>query len=76
MMAEDLNGKGNIANLQGPLGSSPELDRTQGITQTRTKYPGLKVLAKGTAIWKRDEASTRRKTGCPSFGADGRHLRE
>ena len=36
-MAKHLGGKGNIVILQGPLGSSPELNRTKGI---------MKVLAK------------------------------
>src|SRR5659263_628263 len=31
MMADKLGGKGNIVIIQGPLGSSPELDRTKGI---------------------------------------------
>jgi ribose transport system substrate-binding protein len=68
MMAKKLNGKGNIVVLQGPLGSSPELDRTKGITQTLAKYPNIKVLAKDTANWKRDEAVNKTKNWLSSFG--------
>ncbi|SIM51357.1 monosaccharide ABC transporter substrate-binding protein, CUT2 family [Micromonospora cremea] len=68
MMAKKLNGKGNIVILQGPLGSSPELDRTKGITQTLAKYPDIKVLAKDTANWKRDEAVNKTKNWLSSFG--------
>ena len=68
MMAKKLNGKGNIVVLQGPLGSSPELDRTKGITDTLAKYPDIKVLAKDTANWKRDEAVNKAKNWLSSFG--------
>jgi ribose transport system substrate-binding protein len=68
MMAKKLSGKGNIVVLQGPLGSSPELDRTKGITQTLAKYPNIKILAKDTANWKRDEAVNKTKNWLSSFG--------
>jgi len=70
MMAKELNGKGNIVILQGPLGSSPELDRTKGIEQVLEKYPDIKVLAKDTANWKRDEAVNKVKNWLSSFGND------
>ncbi|ART69528.1 xylitol/threitol ABC transporter substrate-binding protein [Mycobacterium dioxanotrophicus] len=68
MMADKLGGKGNIVVLQGPLGSSPELDRTKGIKDTLTKYPGIKILAIDTANWKRDEAVNKMKNWISSFG--------
>lgn len=68
MMAEKLGGKGNIVVLQGPLGSSPELDRTKGIQAVLAKNPGIKVLAKDTANWKRDEAVNKVKNWISSFG--------
>ncbi|MFG2578705.1 substrate-binding domain-containing protein [Streptomyces malaysiensis] len=64
----ELVGKGNIAVLQGPLGSSPELDRTRGINNVLKKYPGIKVLAKDTANWKRDQAVDKAKNWVSSFG--------
>lgn len=68
MMADELDGKGNIAILQGPLGSSPELDRTRGIKNVLKKHPGIKVLAKDTANWKRDQAVDKTKNWLSSFG--------
>ena len=59
MMADKLGGKGNIVVLQGPLGQSGELDRTKGIQNVLAKYPNIKILAKDTANWKRDEESLR-----------------
>ena len=67
-MADALGGKGNIVILQGPLGSSPELDRTAGIESVLAKYPDINVLAKDTANWKRDEAVNKVKNWISSFG--------
>lgn len=66
-MAEKLGGKGNIVILQGPLGSSPELDRTKGIMSVLDKYPGIKVLAKDTANWGRAEAANKVANWLTSF---------
>lgn len=68
MMAQKMGGKGQIVILQGPLGSSPELNRTKGIQQALGKYPGITVLAKDTANWKRDEAVNKTKNWLSSFG--------
>lgn len=67
-MAEALGGKGNILILQGPLGSSPELDRTAGIESVLAEFPDINVLAKDTANWKRDEAVNKIKNWLSSFG--------
>lgn len=69
MMADKLNGKGNIVVLQGPLGQSGELDRTKGINNVLAKYPDMKILAKDTANWKRDEAVNKMKNWISSFGS-------
>ncbi|SEH76742.1 monosaccharide ABC transporter substrate-binding protein, CUT2 family [Mycolicibacterium rutilum] len=68
MMADRLGGRGNIVVLQGPLGQSGELDRSKGIEQTLAKYPDIKVLAKDTANWKRDEAVNKMKNWISGFG--------
>ncbi len=68
MMADALGGQGNILILQGPLGSSPELDRTEGIQSVLAENPGINVLAMDTANWKRDEAVNKVKNWISSFG--------
>jgi len=68
MMAKKLNGKGNIVVLQGPLGGSGEINRGKGIDQVLAKYPAIKVLAKDTANWKRDEAVNKTKNWISAFG--------
>ena len=69
MMADKLGGKGNIVVLQGPLGQSGELERTKGIQNVLAKYPGIKILAKDTGNWKRDEAVNKMKNWLSSFGS-------
>lgn len=69
MMADKLGGKGNIVILQGPLGSSPELNRTKGIENVLAKYPNIHVLAKDTAIWQRPPAVTKMANWISSFGS-------
>ncbi|MFD0483265.1 substrate-binding domain-containing protein [Kineococcus sp. GCM10028916] len=69
MMADALGGKGGIVVLQGPLGQSGELYRTQGIENVLKKYPDITVLAKDTANWKRDEAVNKVKNWISAFGS-------
>ena len=68
MMAKKLGGKGNIVVLQGPLGGSGEINRGKGIDKVLATYPDIKVLAKDTANWKRDEAVNKMKNWISAFG--------
>jgi ribose transport system substrate-binding protein len=70
MMADRLGGRGNIVILQGPLGGSGEINRGKGIDNVLAKYPDIKVLAKDTANWKRDEAVNKMKNWISSFGPE------
>ena len=69
-LADLLGGKGNIVVLQGPLGSSPEINRTQGINNVLAKYPDIKVLAMDTANWARDQAYNKMKSWISAFGPE------
>lgn len=66
-MADHLGGKGNIVILQGPLGSSPELDRTEGIYSVLENYPDITVLAIETSNWSRVEAANLMANWLTSF---------
>ena len=68
MMADRLNGRGNIVILQGPLGQSGEVWRTEGIHNVLANYPDINVLAMDTANWKRDEAVNKMKNWISGFG--------
>jgi len=67
-LAKLMGGKGNIVVLQGPLGSSPELNRTAGIKSVLAKYPNIKVLAMETAEWDRNKAYNKMKSWISGFG--------
>ncbi|MCI9887594.1 substrate-binding domain-containing protein [Micrococcales bacterium 31B] len=70
MMMEALGNKGNVVILQGPLGGSGELDRSEGIKKVLDQNPDVKVLAQDTANWKRDEAVNKTKNWISAFGND------
>jgi ABC-type sugar transport system substrate-binding protein len=55
-MAKDLGGKGNIVVITGLKGSSPAVDRDQGMKNVLAKYPDIKVLAVGDGQWIREPA--------------------
>lgn len=50
------NGKGNVAIIQGQIGTTPEEDRNKGFNEALAKCPGLKVVAKqASKQWHQDE---------------------
>lgn len=67
MMMEKLGGKGNVVVLEGPIGSSPQINRGKGIQNVLDKNPNVKVLAKDTANWKRDEAVNKMSNWVSAF---------
>jgi ribose transport system substrate-binding protein len=69
-MVEALGGAGNVVILEGPLGSSPQIDRGQGIQNVLDENPGIKTLAMDTANWSRDEAVNLMANWISAFGAD------
>ncbi|MGO2468451.1 MAG: substrate-binding domain-containing protein [Microbacterium gubbeenense] len=69
-MVDALGGEGNVVILEGPLGSSPQIDRGAGIEEVLAENPDMKVLAQDTANWKRDEAVNKMKNWISAFGDD------
>jgi len=55
-LAEKLGGKGNVAIIMGELGNTSTLERTRGMEDVITRFPGLKVIEKQTAAFNRDKA--------------------
>ncbi|MBK0418638.1 substrate-binding domain-containing protein [Leucobacter sp. CSA1] len=70
MMVDELGGTGNVVILQGPLGGSGEINRGAGIDEVLAENPDMKVLAKDTANWNRDEAVNKMKNWISAFGDD------
>ena len=67
-LADALGGKGSVVIMQGPIGSSAEIDRTKGINQELAKYPGIHVLATQPANWDRNQAYTLTQNWLSSYG--------
>ena len=55
-LVDAIHGKGSIVVLQGPLGQSGEIDRTQGIKNVLAKNPDVKLLAMQPGNWARNQA--------------------
>lgn len=57
ILAEALDGKGNVALLQGQIGHSAEITRGAGLQKSLfDQYPDIVKLTEQTANWNRDEA--------------------
>ncbi len=55
-VVKQTGGKGNVAIIQGQLGTTPENDRDKGFSEALAKAPGLKVVAKqASKAWAQDE---------------------
>jgi inositol transport system substrate-binding protein len=52
-VAKALNGKGNIAIIEGQLGQEAEVDRTKGYYEVLKKYPNIHVVLTAAADWDR-----------------------
>ena len=56
---EDLDGKGNIVELLGPMGSDGQVGRSKGFDSVLAEYPDVKVIASDSADWDTAKASVR-----------------
>ncbi|RAK16878.1 monosaccharide ABC transporter substrate-binding protein (CUT2 family) [Anoxybacillus vitaminiphilus] len=57
-VAKLLNGKGNIAIMNGQMGHEAQIKRTEGNKQIIEKHPDMKVVLEGTAEWDRAKGMT------------------
>jgi len=55
-LAKALNGKGNVVEIQGIMGTSVARDRSKGFNLAMAKYPDIKLVAKQTANFDRGQA--------------------
>ncbi len=56
VMIKKLNGKGQILEITGLIGSSPAIDRQKGMMEALKSAPDIAVLATGDGQWIRDPA--------------------
>lgn len=54
-VAKETKGEGQVAILQGQIGTTPENDRNNGFQQALSENPGLQVVAKQPADWDQDK---------------------
>lgn len=43
-LADKMNGKANIVELQGTPGAAPAIDRKRGFAEVLAEYPGMKII--------------------------------
>ncbi|MHC9042933.1 substrate-binding domain-containing protein [Microbacterium saperdae] len=67
MMIDHLGGEGKVVVLQGALGSSFEINRTQGMHAAIDAAPGVEVLAEDAGNWSRDDSINLTRTWLNSF---------
>jgi ribose transport system substrate-binding protein len=54
-VAKVTGGEGQVAILQGQIGTTPEIDRNKGFAAALQEHPGLQVVAKQPADWDQDK---------------------
>jgi inositol transport system substrate-binding protein len=57
-LAEKMGGKGNIVILLGDLANNSTANRTKGVKEVLTRYPGIKIEQEQTGTWLRDKGMT------------------
>jgi len=56
LMVQKLNGKGNVVEIEGILGATPTIERSQGFHNIVDDYPDIKVIVKKPGNYLRIEA--------------------
>jgi inositol transport system substrate-binding protein len=70
-MGELMNGNGGVAILMGKLDNEGALKRTEGNEQVISeKYPNIKILAKETGNWQRDQGMSLTENWLTAYGND------
>ncbi len=70
-MGELLGGKGGVGILMGKLDNEGALKRTEGNESViADKFSGVKVLAKETGNWQRDQGMTLTENWLTAYGSD------
>ncbi|PHN26726.1 sugar ABC transporter substrate-binding protein [Pseudomonas sp. ICMP 561] len=57
-IADKLGGKGKIVILLGDLANNSTTNRTKGVKEVLTKYPGIKIEQEQSGVWLRDKGMT------------------
>lgn len=69
-MVELLDGKGNLVELVGTLGSAPANDRYQGFREVLQDYPEIKILASASGDFTRAKGKEVMESFLRAYGED------
>lgn len=67
-LVELMGEEGGVGILQGILSNEGALKRTEGNETTLADYPGIKILAKETGNWQRDQGMTLTENWLTAYG--------
>lgn len=56
-IAQRLQGKGRVAEIRGLQGSSPALERHEGLVEALGEYPGIQLVASESGDWKQESGA-------------------
>lgn len=70
LMAEALDGKGNVVMINGLPGYTVSEERISGFLEVMKKYPDIKILDSQPADWSREKAQTLMENYITRFGND------
>jgi len=68
LIAEKLQGKGNVLMIHGFMGQAAQIKRSTGAKEILKANPGLKLLAEQTADWDREKGMSLTENWIQSFG--------
>jgi galactofuranose transport system substrate-binding protein len=55
-LAQETAGRCNVVELQGPPDAAPSIERGRGFREVLALFPGIKVIATKTAMWRAEQA--------------------
>ncbi|MEW6201667.1 MAG: ABC transporter substrate-binding protein [bacterium] len=70
-LAKKLNGKGNIAELQGTPGAAPAIERKKGFEEVLAEYPEMKITKSQTGDFTRSKGKEVMETYLSAAKAEG-----
>jgi simple sugar transport system substrate-binding protein len=69
-MVKVLNGRGNVVELTGTLGSAPAIDRTRGFREVIKDYPGIKIIGSANGDFTRARGKEAMEDLLNRYGSD------
>lgn len=70
-LAQETAGRCNIVEIQGPPDAGPSIERGKGFREVIALFPGMKVIATQTGLWRTDKG---REVMSAHLKAEGRNI--